>query len=118
MISMIDTVGNALKNDTALKALISTRVHWIRPANTTTCPYITYVEAGNSESESADDEEYADDIEIQIDIWSKGSTIPIAREVQRIMRKLGFVHQALPETQENDTKIIHKPIRFMITKEI
>lgn len=118
MISMIDTVGNALKNDIALKALVSTRVYWIRPAGTPSTPYITYFEAGNSESESADDEEYADDIEIQVDIWSTGSTIPIAREIQRIMRGLGFTHQAMPDTQEPDTKIFHKPIRFMITKEI
>lgn len=118
MISMIDTVGNALRNDTALKALVSTRVYWVRPATAQTQAYITYIEAANAESESADDEEYADDIEIQVDIFTTGSTIPIAREVQRIMRELGFVHQAMPDLYEENTKLIHKPIRFTITKEV
>lgn len=117
MVNMIDTVGNALKNDAVLKGIVNNRVYWLRPVNNT-YPYITYFEVVNTETESADDEEYADEIEIQVDIWSQGSTIPIAKEVQRIMRKLGFIHQALPDMYEENTQVFHKPIRFTITKEI
>jgi hypothetical protein len=119
MINLIDEVGNALKADTALTSLINKRVHYIRPPTPTTFPYITFFEVSNSETESSDDEEYADDIEIQVDIWQKeGSTIPIAKEVQRVLRKLGFVHNAMPDMYESDTKIFHKAIRFSIIKEV
>lgn len=118
MISLIDKVGNALHEDIALQKLLSNRIYWIRPADDPTYPYVTYFEVTNTEAESADDEEYADEVEIQVDIWTKGSTITIAKEVQRIMRKLGFRHQALADDYDPDTKIIHKPIRFFITQEI
>lgn len=118
MISLIDKVGNNLKADTILQNLVSNRIYWIRSAGDPTYPYVTYFEVTNAEAESADDEEYADEIEIQVDIWSTGSTIPTAKEVQRIMRKLGFRHQALADDYDSETKSIHKPIRFFITQEI
>ncbi len=119
MVNMIDIVGNTLKNDAVLKGIVNNRVYWLRPVtNNTAYPYITYFEVVNAETESADDEEYADEIEMQVDIWSQGSTIPIAKEVQRIMRKLGFTHQALADMYEENTQVFHKPIRFTITKEI
>lgn len=118
MVNMIEVVGNALKNDIVLKGIVNSRIYWLRPpTNNEPKPYITYFEVVNAETESADDEEYADEIEIQVDIWSQGSTIPIAKEVQRILRKLGFIHQALADMYEENTQLFHKPIRFTITKE-
>jgi len=111
MISMIDTVLNALKADTELNKLVK-GIYYIRPATKVDFSYITFFEVSNSEAESADDEEYADEVEIQVDIWSKGDTIKIAKEVQRIMRKLGFFHLSMPDQYEEDTKIFHKIIRF------
>ena len=110
---MIDTVLSALKNDSSITALVSNRVYWIRPAGTPTYPYITFSEVTNSEAQSADDEEYSDDIEIQVDIWAKASTIPIAKAVQKVMRGLGFTHQAQADDYSDTTQIFHKPIRFM-----
>lgn len=120
MINLIDDVGNTIKTDSALTNLVNGRVYYIRPPTAkNTFPYITYFEVSNYESDSADDEEYADNIEIQVDIWQKGgSTIPIAREVQRVLRKLGFVHNAMPDMYEPDTQIFHKAIRFTIVKEV
>lgn len=119
MISLIDTVGEALRNDTELTELIGQRVYWVgKRISAPVFPYITYFEVMNTESESSDDEEEADDIEIQVDIWSYDSTIPIAKEVQRIIRGLGFIHRALPDVYEKDTKIIHKPISFTGTFEV
>ena len=117
MINKIDEVINALKADATLTALVNKRVNWLIPASTT-LPYITLFEVTNSESESADDEEYADDIEIQVDVWSKGSTIPIAKQVQNIMRGLGFIHDASPDQWLEDTKVYHKPLRFSKLQEV
>lgn len=118
MIDLIDTVGNALKADTALTALVGGRVSYIRPATTPTLPYITYFEVTNDEVVSADDTEYSDSIEIQVDIWTLGSTIPIKKAVQKVLRPLGFTHQAMPDMYDETTKIFHKSIRFFTTVEI
>lgn len=117
MVSKIDEVLNALKNDATLITLVNRRVYWLT-ASSKTPPYITLFEVTNSEVESADDEEYADDIEIQVDVWSKGSTIPIAKQVQKVMRNLGFTHDAAPDDYDEETKIYHKPMRFSITQEV
>jgi hypothetical protein len=115
---MVDTVLAALKNDSSVNNLVSGRVSWIRPAGAKEYPYITFFEVTNSESQSADDEEYSNDIEIQVDIWTKASTIPITKAVQKVMRGLGFTHQAQADDYSEATQIFHKPIRFMINKEV
>ncbi len=118
MISKIDEVINALRNDTDLTGLLKGQyVYWIKPS-TTPESYINIKEIINEESESADDEEYANDIEMQADIFTKGSTIPIAIRLQKIMRKLGYTHQALPDDYDHETGIYHKPIRFFIKVEV
>lgn len=117
MISKIDEVINALKNDATLTALVNKKVYWLMAANSKP-PYITLFEVTNSESESADDEEYANDIEIQVDLWSTGSPMPIAKQVQKVMRGLGFIHDAGPDSYEKETKTYHKPLRFSKTQEV
>jgi hypothetical protein len=118
MISKTDTVINALRADEVLTGLLGGQyVYWVKPP-TTPAKYITLKEALNNESESADDEEYSDDIEIQVDIWTKGSTIPIAIQTQKTMRKLGFTHQAMPDDHNEATGIYHKSIRFFTKVEV
>lgn len=117
MISKTDEVIAALKQDATLTTLINKRVYHLNAANPKS-PYITLFEVSNDEVESADDEEYTDEIEIQVDIWSKGSTAAIARQVQKVMRGMGFVHHAAPDTYEEDTKLYHKPLRFTILQEV
>jgi hypothetical protein len=118
MINKIDDVINALRNDATLTTLLNKRVHWlVNPLATKAYPYITLFEVSNAETESADDEEYADEIEIQVDIWNTGSTTPISKQVQKVMRGLGFVHDASPDEYLEGTKVYHKPLRFTITEE-
>jgi predicted RNase H-related nuclease YkuK (DUF458 family) len=118
MISKIDEVINALRADTVLTGLLKGQyVYWQKPS-ASPASYITVFEISNGESDSADDEEYADDIEIQVDIWTKGSTIPIALQVQKTMRAMGYTHQAMPDDYDKSTGIYHKPIRFFIKVEV
>lgn len=120
MISKIDEVINALRDDVILTGLLNGQyIYWIKPSKTPEPEkYITISEISNSESESADDNEYSDDIEIQADIWTKGSFIPIAKQLQKTMRSMGYTHQALPDDYEQETGIYHKPIRFFIKVEV
>ena len=118
MISKIDEVINALRADTVLTGLLKGQfVYWLKPSGSPAA-YITIAEISNGESDSADDEEYAEDIEIQLDIWTKGSTIPIAKQAQKTMRKMGYTHQAMPDDYDKTTGIYHKPIRFFIKVEV
>lgn len=117
MIDLKDDILNALKNDSELSSLVASRVYWIRPAGNPAFPYITFFEVANSENSSADDEEYSDLIEFQVDIWSKASFSQVYKATQRVMRGLGFTHVSLPDQFEEDTGIFHKAIQFTIQKE-
>jgi hypothetical protein len=118
MISKIDTVINALRADAVLTGLLKGQyVYWLKPS-ASPASYITISEISNSEADSADNDEYAEDIEIQLDVWTKGSTIPIAIQAQKTMRALGFTHQAMPDDYDKTTDIIHKPIRFFTKVEV
>lgn len=118
MINVVDDVINTLRADTVLTGLLQGQfVYWQKPSLQSSS-YILIKEISNSESDSADDEEYADDIEIQADIYTKGSTIPIANQLQKAMRKKGYTHQAMPDNYDKKTEIYHKPIRFFIKVEI
>ncbi len=118
MVDMVDTVINALKNDPSVRVLVSDRIYKIRPAGKPAYPYITIFEVSNSEAQSADDEEYSDEIEIQADIWHNGSMTLIVKAAQKVIRKLGFTHQAQADEYNEQTQTFHKPIRFMINQEV
>jgi hypothetical protein len=120
MINKIDEVTAALRADNVLTGLLGGQhVYWLKPSrDPPPAKYITLREISNSESESADDTEYSNDIEIQADIWTKGSTIPIAKQMQKTMRGLGYTHQAMPDDYDRDIDVYHKPIRFFIKEEV
>jgi hypothetical protein len=120
VINKIDEIINTLRSDTELTSLLKGQfVYWVKPS--TSPPPATYVlisEVSNDEAQAADDEEYADEIEIQADIWTAGSTIPITKRLQVLMRKKGFTHQAMPDLWDKDICKNHKSIRFLGTFEI
>lgn len=118
MINMIPECKKALKEDEQLNKHINGNVFWIQSQTKVKPPYITLFEVSNVEGDSADDEEYCDDIEIQVDVFHNHYTGPVAKEVVRVMQQLGFSHQAQADMYEKDTGLYHKPIQFMITKEV
>lgn len=75
-------------------------------------PYITFFELTNFGSLYTDDEEAASEIHFQIDIWSKGNTGPIAQEVDKSMKDLGFGRTSSADLYEDETKTFHKALRY------
>ena len=113
MVEVVDDVIAALKSDNAVKALVGTKVYYIKPAAKQAYPFLTVIEAGNREVESADDEESVDEVTIQVDIWSKNTSfIEIKHAVQQCMRKLGYTHSCGPDDWIPEADIYHKSILF------
>lgn len=75
-------------------------------------PRITYFEVVNQDDEFADDEVLSSLVVVQIDVWSKGSTSAISKEVDRIMKADGWSRTAGPDYYEEDTKVFHKALRY------
>lgn len=77
--------------------------------------YITFFFYGDKGELYEDDKEASTGYYVQIDIWSKGSYTNLVKEVKRLMTEAGFIKRPSgPELYEDDTKIYHKPLRFVL----
>lgn len=120
MINLIPIVLQALESNPALVSLIgydrdgSARIYQLAAPYADDFPRITFFEMINFDSDFADDEAIESRISFQIDIWSKESTMPIAKEVDRTMKELGFRRTSTADLYEDDVKVYHKGMRYTI----
>jgi len=106
----------ALESNQALVSLLSgEKIYWL-VAGDDELPYVTYFELANFDTDFSDDEAAANNIEIQVDVWTKGNPQKIAEEVNRTMVGLGYYRYGAADLYEDDTKIYHKVLRYEIKK--
>ena len=119
MITMKSAIRTALINDAALvKLLGGQRVYAVRAPNADEYPRITYFEMTNLDANHADDKAYSSRMVYQVDVWSKGNPDPIAIEVDRVMKSIGFVRNGGVDLYEDDTQVDHRALRYGIIKEV
>lgn len=119
MISLKTQVFNALKANAQLVSLLGgVHIYFQVAPEAKQFPRITFFELSNTGSVFADDSEIASEISLQMDIWSKGNTTDIAREVDRTMKSLAFARDTAADLYEEDTGIYHKALRFSTTVEV
>lgn len=118
MISLKGDITTALIDDATIKTLLcGERVYPLGTAPATQYPRITFFEVVNADADSADDAVYSSRLIYQIDVWAKGNPDPIAREVDRVMKSIGFSRNGGADLYENDTKVYHKSLRYAILAE-
>lgn len=106
-------VRTALLSNAALILLLGgERIYQLAAPRAEEFPRITFFEIDNSDSEFADDEAYAADVSLQIDVWHKESTSAIAGEVDKTMKELGWSRTSAPDLYEQDIKVFHKAMRY------
>lgn len=77
-------------------------------------PYITFILYDAQGEAWAENEEIETGYYIQVDIWSKDSDYDdLASKVRSAMLAAGFLGGHGPDIYEQDTKIYHKPLRFI-----
>lgn len=110
MINIKSNVYSALNAITA----VSDRVYFFYPESFQTLPCVSYYEITNRETARVDDEEYASEIEIVVDIYDNSSSTlsSIAISVNTAMQGLGFKRTASRDMYEQDTGIYHKNMKF------
>jgi hypothetical protein len=118
MIDVKPQVYSALTNDNELVSLLGgKRVYQLKDPNATEFPRITFFEVTHFDSQFADDQSVAEQIELQIDIWTKGNFNSIAAVVDRVMQANGFRLIGTTELYEDDTQVYHKAMRYRIQVE-
>jgi len=123
MIDLKPVVMQALESDPALVSLIgydrdgNVKVYELTAPHADDFPRVTFFEMTNFDSDFADDTELESTISIQVDVWLQGDseTAPIAKEVDRIMKSLGYRRTSTsPDLYEEDVDVYHKGLRYTI----
>lgn len=118
MISLKGAITTALISDSVLVTLLGGEFAYPVPApDASQFPRITFFEVVNIDADSADDEVYSSRLIYQVDVWAKSNPDPIAREVDRIMKSIGFSRSGGADLYEQETQVHHKALRFSILKE-
>lgn len=106
-------IRTALIGNVALLTLLGgERIYQLAAPDAEEFPRITFFELDNTDSEFADDQAYASDVRVQIDVWHKGSTSAISGEVDKTMKQQGWSRTSAPDYYESDTKVYHKALRY------
>lgn len=119
MITMKAAIRTALVGDTTITNLLGgQRVYTIKAPNANEYPRITFFEIINHDANYADDQAYSARILYQIDIWSKANPDPVAVEVDRVLKAIGFARSGGADLYEDDVQVYHRALRYGITKEV
>lgn len=101
-----------LANISLVTLLGGQRIYQLAAPNAEEYPRITFFEIENADNQFADDEPYASQVFVQIDVWSKGSTSAISGEVDQTMKQLGYRRYGGADLYEIDTAVYHKALRY------
>ena len=119
MINVKPEVLAALEGNTDLLALLGGAHIYQLKAPEGLDKYITLFELTNFDSAWADNTAFMAEVHVQVDVWVKAaSTSPIAAEVDKTMKYLGFKRTGSTDLYEDDTKIFHKALRYVTEREV
>ncbi|MHB1167354.1 MAG: tail completion protein gp17 [Carboxydocellales bacterium] len=119
MISMNAPVAAGLKANATLTGLLGgEKVYYLLAPQGIAGSYITFFEMTNFPAEYAEDTVLADEIHLQVDIFTPEnvSPTPFAEQVEITMKSLGFGRTATADLWEPDTRLRHKAMRFATIK--
>lgn len=123
MIDMSPFVLQSLESNASIVALVgrdqddNIRIYQHRAPYADDFPRITFFEMTNFDSSYADDDASQSTISYQVDVWSKGDTAAIAKEVDKSMKALGFRRTSSVDLYEDDVQVYHKGLRYTIAVE-
>jgi len=118
VISLKGTIIDALNNDAAIKTLLKGQhVYPLGTAPATQYPRIVVWEVVNIDADSADDTVYSSRMIYQVDVFAKSNPEPIAREVDRVMKQIGFSRNGGADDYDEDAKVFFKALRYAILVE-
>lgn len=113
MIDLKPEILQALRGNAALVSLLGGPKVWPEVAPDAAAePYITFFEITNFDDLYLDDSAAASEIHFQVDIWSKGNTASITKEVDKTMKSIGFYRTSAADLYESETKTYHKALRY------
>ncbi|WP_110487085.1 tail completion protein gp17 [Bacillus altitudinis] len=107
-----------IKND-ELKQLVTGGFHNLVADDVAAFPRVVFSEITNRDQEYRDNHSSASEVRFQLSIFSKADTrtheTEIAKQIDRLMKDLGYGRYDSVDLYESDTKIFHRGMRYVKT---
>jgi hypothetical protein len=108
-----------LKANQALVSLCTGGFHNRKAKDVNAFPRIVYTEINNADDSFADNQAITSEVRFQISIFTNESTVsketPIAKEVDKVMKSLGYSRYSSVDLYEEDVGVYHKAMRYQKT---
>jgi hypothetical protein len=105
-----------LKANQALVSLCTGGFHNRKAKDVNAFPRIVYTEINNADDSFADNQAITSEVRFQISIFTNESTVsketPIAKEVDKVMKSLGYSRYSSVDLYEEDVGVYHKAMRY------
>ncbi|MCY7999378.1 MULTISPECIES: hypothetical protein [Bacillus] len=106
----------ALVNDFLLKELVTGGFHNRVASDVNAYPRIMYTELKNADDSYADNQARSSEVRFQISIFTNSNTVSketkIAKEIDRIMKSIGYGRYDSQDLYEEADKVFHKAMRY------
>lgn len=116
MVNIKKLVKDTLSNTEILNLTTDKKVYFLHASNSNP-PYIEYEFYDENGEEWAENKEIATNYYIQVDIFSKTDYTDLENKIKEILTNAGFNRSMSADLYENDTKLFHKAMRFLVTLE-
>lgn len=101
-----------LGNSSLISLLGGNRIYQLSTPHAEEYPRITFFEVTNFDRYFSDDQPYASEIIMQIDVWAKGSTSAISGQVDLTMKEQGWSRTMAVDQYEKEVQVYHKALRY------
>ncbi|MEC1137202.1 hypothetical protein P9B97_02480, partial [Bacillus paralicheniformis] len=105
-----------LVNDLSLKALVTGGFHNRIASDINVYPRIIYTELKNADDLYTDNQPQSAEVRFQISIFTNSNTVSketkIAKEIDRLMKSIGYGRYDSQDLYEEADKIFHKAMRY------
>ena len=107
---------STLKSSEILKKQVDGGFHNLVADDVVPLPRIIYQELDNNDSDFLDNKPTGSFVRFQVSIYCNheniGRQTTIAKEVDRLMKSIGYVRYDSIDLYEEDTGLFHKPMRY------
>ncbi|GED01392.1 DUF3168 domain-containing protein [Bacillus atrophaeus] len=116
-INPVSELVKTLTSSSKLNELVTGGIHNLTANDVNAFPRVVFYELKDADAGYADNKAYCFEIRFQISVFTQAGTrrfeTPIAEEIDKLMRSIGYGRYDSQPLYEEDTKVYHKAMRYV-----
>ncbi|MEG7334011.1 tail completion protein gp17 [Bacillus sp. 0102A] len=113
----VNELVKTLTSSSKLNELVTGGIHNLIANDVNAFPRVVFYEFKDADAGYADNKAYCFEVRFQVSIFTQSNTRrsekPIANEIDKLMRSIGYGRYDSHPLYEEDTKVYHKAMRYV-----